>query len=361
MKKKKIAIALQGGGAHGAFTWGVMEKLLEKDLLDIRGFSGTSVGAVTSALIVHGLQKNGKQGAIDLLELFWKEISISSRFSIPPSTWFENIFFNGNLDITPWYQIFNNFINHFSPYQFNPLNINPLRDILDRLIDFDQLKRSPIKLFVAATKVKDGSMKIFCLPEISSDSLLASTCLPYLYQSADVNGDYYWDGGYTGNPPIYPLIYGTDSSDILLIQLNPIIRNQLPESVTEIQNRINEISFNVSLESEMRMLVRGYDLAGKVKDTFFHLLAVDRLFKDLNFSSKLNTSWEFLNRLREEGHKAAEIWLRDDLPRVGQASSPLTKKMFGSAEESWLEEMIHKPARHLKDQKNSSVLQNRTS
>jgi NTE family protein len=354
MKKKKISIALQGGGAHAAFTWGVMEKLLEEDLLDIRGFSGTSAGAVTSVLITHGLQKNGTRGACEMLELFWKEIAAGSALGLTPPNWLENHFFNGNLDFTPWYQSFNNLLNLFSPYQFNPLGINPLRNILGEMIDFDQLKQSHVKLFVAATKVKDGSLKIFCLPEINLDVLLASTCLPYLTQSAEVDGEFYWDGGYTGNPPIYPLIYGTDSKDIMLIQLNPIVRDQLPESVTEIQNRINEISFNASLEAEMRMLMRGYDLAGKVKDTFFHLITVDQLFKDLNFSSKLNTSWEFLNRLREEGHKAAELWLKTDFPLVGNANSPLLNKM-GAAEEHWLEQMVHNPAKHLKENAKNSV------
>jgi NTE family protein len=348
MKKEKIAFALQGGGAHGAFTWGVMEKLLEENVLDIRGFSGTSVGAVTSALIVHGLQRNGARGAIDLLESFWTEVSQRSRFFMPPSTWLDNTFSNGNLDATPWYQSFSYVINHFSPYQFNPLDINPMRDILEKLIDFDQLKESKVKLFVAATKVKNGSSKVFCLSEMSLNALLSSTCLPYLTQAIDVDGEFYWDGGYTGNPPIYPLIYGTDSKDIMLIQLNPIIRTQIPKSVSEIQNRINEISFNASLEAEMRMLVRGYDVGGIVKDNFFQLISVDHLFKELNFSSKLNTSWDFLSRLRSLGHEAAERWLKDELQLVGNSTSPLINRMFGQVHTDWMEEMVHKPSRHLK-------------
>ncbi len=349
MKREKIAFALQGGGAHGAYTWGILEKLLEEDLLDIRGFSGTSVGAVTSALIVHGLQKNGNRGAIDLLETFWQEVSASSAFATPAATWFGNNFFYGNLDYTPWYQSFNYMINHFSPYQFNPLGINPLKIILEKMIDFEELQESKIKLFVAATKVKNGALKVFCLPEINLNALLASTCLPYLTQSIEVDGEYYWDGGYTGNPPIYPLIYGTDSKDIMLIQLNPILRTELPESVTEIANRINEISFNASLESEMRMLVKGFDIAGKTKDHFFQLIAVDNPFKVLNYSSKLNTSWEFLSKLRTQGREAAELWLKKEFSFVGKSSSPLIKKMFSSMEEGWLHEMIHKPATHLKE------------
>ena len=347
MKKRKISFALQGGGSHGAFTWGVMEKLLEEDVLDIRGFCGTSAGAINSAIIVHGLQKNGNKGALDLLEKFWTEISKISTFITP--SWIDNNLFNGNMDFSPTYQAFNYFKEYLSPYQFNPLNINPLQDVLLKLIDFEKLKESNIKLFVSATNVKKGSCKVFCTTDISLNALLASASLPYLYQAVEVDGEYYWDGGYTGNPPIYPLIYGTDSKDILLVQLNPIWSKKIPKNMSNITDRVNEITFNESLKAEMRMITRGYGIEGQIKDTYFHLISSDSFIDDLDFSSKINTSWEFLNRLREQGRTAAEKWIKEDLQFVGKKSSESINKMFGYIDEDWLHEMVHKPSKHLRE------------
>jgi NTE family protein len=348
MKKEKIALALQGGGSHGAFTWGVMEKLLEEEVLDIRGFCGTSVGAINSAMIVHGFQKNGHQGAIELLGKFWKEISQVSAFVMPQGNWIDNNLFNGNLDFSFAYQTFNYLGNYFSPYQFNPLNINPLKSILLKLIDFEELKKSDIKLFVAATNVKKGCCKVFSLSEISVNALLASACLPYLSQAIEIDGEFYWDGGYSGNPPIYPLIYGTDSKDILLIQINPIWSKNLPKEVSEIADRMNEISFNASLKAEMRMITMGYELEGALKNVYFQLIQSDGVLDDLNFSSKINTSWEFLNRLRKLGRQSAEKWITNEMKFVGKKSSDLIKEMFGYVEEDWFYEMVKKPAQHLK-------------
>lgn len=349
MKKEKISLALQGGGAHGAYTWGAMEKLLEEDVLDMRGFCGTSVGAVNSALIVHGIQRNGSRGAIELLEKFWRRVSLTSTFMLPQSSWSDNHIFNGNMDYSPYYQVFDFITNHLSPYQFNPFNINPLKNILEELIDFEELRQSKIKLFIAATKVQTGSCKVFYLPEINVDSILASACLPSLYQTVEINGEYYWDGGYTGNPPIYPLIYGTDTKDILLLQINPLKEKKIPYDVSGISDRINEISFNVSLMSEMRMIMRGYDIAGEVKDVRFHMIPSDEALADLHFSSKVNTSWEFLNRLRYLGRRSAEEWIRNDLKYIGNKTCPLLQEIFGYEEENWLREMVKKPATHLQE------------
>ncbi|HXC06635.1 MAG TPA: patatin-like phospholipase family protein, partial [Bacteroidia bacterium] len=341
MKKKKIALALQGGGAHGAFTWGILEKLLEENALNIRGLCGTSVGAITAALAVYGIQKNGPKGALDLLQKFWKELSIATVFSMPQPTWMDNQLFHGNLDYSPQYRFFNGFTNYLAPSQFNPLNINPLRDIVGRLIDFEELKQSRIKLFVSATRVRDGSCKVFSLPDVSLDAVMASACLPSLSKAAEVKGEFYWDGGYTGNPPIYPLIHGTDAKDILLVQINPIKTDRIPQSVSEITDRVNEISFNANLMAEMRMINKGYDMNGKLNDTRFHIIPADKWLHDLNFSSTLNISWEFLNRLRMRGREAASEWLEHDLDRVGKESSPLLTEFFGETESSWEHEMIH--------------------
>ncbi|MGZ3863578.1 MAG: patatin-like phospholipase family protein [Bacteroidia bacterium] len=349
MKKEKISLALQGGGAHGAYTWGVVEKLLEEDVLDIRGFCGTSVGAVNSTLIVHGMQRNGSKGAIDLLEKFWRQVSLTSTFMLPQSSWIDNHIFNGNMDFSPYYQAFDFITNHFSPYQFNPCNINPLKNILEELVDFGELRQSKIKLFIAATKVQSGTSKVFHLPEINVNAVLASACLPYLYQTVEVNGEYYWDGGYTGNPPIYPLIYGTDTKDILLLQINPLKEKKIPRDVSGISDRINEISFNVTLMAEMRMIMRGYDIAGEVKDVRFHMVPSDDALADLHFSSKVNTSWGFLNHLRQLGRNSATEWIKNDLKYVGKKTCPLLQEIFGFEEENWLHEMVNKPALHLEE------------
>ncbi|HKC69352.1 MAG TPA: patatin-like phospholipase family protein, partial [Bacteroidia bacterium] len=221
-------------------------------------------------------------------------------------------------------------------------------NILERLIDFEELRTSKIKLFVTATKVNTGSSKVFHLPEITLDAVLASTCLPYLYQSIEINGEHYWDGGYTGNPPIYPLIYGTDAKDVLLVQINPLREKTIPKQVSEIKDRVNEISFNISLMAEMRMITQGYGIEGEVKDVYFQIIPADEILADLNFSSKMNTSWEFLNNLRQLGRQVATDWLKNDLQFVGKKSSPVIKDIFGYVEETWLHEMVKKPAQHLK-------------
>jgi NTE family protein len=348
MKKKKIALALQGGGAHGAFTWGILEKLLEENVLDIRGFCGTSVGAITAALTVYGIQKKGTQGAIDLLGKFWKELSVSTYFTMPHASWIDNHVFHGNLDYSPQYRFLSSLTNYMSPYQFNPLDVNPLRDIIGKLVDFEEIKHSRIKLFVSATKVKDGSCKVFSLEDMSLNAVLASSCLPTLSKAIEVDGHFYWDGGYTGNPPIYPLIHGTDAKDILLVQINPIRTDEIPMEVSEITDRVNEISFNATLMAEMHMINKGFDMNGKENDTRFQLIPADGWLKDLNFSSTMNISMEFLNRLRMRGREAAAEWIENDLSMVGVESSPLITEFFGQRESKWEDEMIHKPARHLK-------------
>src|ERR1019366_1045715 len=252
MHKKKIALALQGGGSHGAFTWGILERLLEEDMFNIRGMCGTSAGAMNAAIAIYGLHVNGNQGAIDLLEKFWKRIANGSAYSPVQPSWFEGNLYPGGLDYSPGYQMFNYITSVFSPYDLNPLDINPIKDILLDLIDFDELKKSEVGLFVSATNVKTCKPKVFNLAEMSADALLASACLPLVFKAVEINGEFYWDGGYMGNPPIYPLIDGTDSSDILILKVNSVVIKEVPKTIKEINDRINEISFNNSLMAEMR-------------------------------------------------------------------------------------------------------------
>jgi len=343
MGSKKIALALQGGGAHGAYTWGVLERLLEEDILDIRGICGTSAGAVNAALTVYGLHKDGHEGAIDLLERFWRGVSASSSsFILPQQQLIDNYVFKGNMDYSPYYQLFNFITNHFSPSQFNPFSINPIIETLGKLIDFEELNRSEVKLFAGATNVRTGSPKVFSTPHMTLDSVMASACLPYLFKTVKLDDEYYWDGGYSGNPPLYPLIYGTDADDIMLIQIIPMYREQIPGNVTEIYSRLNEIGFNTALKAEMRMIMNGYDVGGELRKVFFQLITSDHVFKELDFSSTLNTSWDFLNKLRKEGRADADYWLKNEVASLGRKTSPILTAAIDKSEKDWCYEMAGK-------------------
>ncbi|MEQ1732884.1 MAG: patatin-like phospholipase family protein [Bacteroidia bacterium] len=333
--RKKIAIALQGGGSHGAFTWGILEKLLEEDVLDVRGMCGTSAGAMNAAITVYGMHKNGNKGAIDLLEQFWKRVSDASKYSIMQPSWLDNALYPGGMDFSPGYQFFNMFTNILSPYQFNPSDVNPLRDILLDLIDFSESNRSHTKLFVCATNVKTCKPKVFKSPDITVDSLMASACLPYLFKAVEIDGEAYWDGGYMGNPPIWPLIDGTDTNDILLLKVNPIEIENVPKTVRDIQDRINDISFNSSLINEMRMIYfkdkildMGHNLKGKLRKINFHEIAADNVLHNYTMSSKSNTTWDFLNVLRMKGRECATQWLAEDFENVNLKSSLKIKNMY---------------------------------
>lgn len=335
MERKKISLALQGGGSHGAFTWGILERLIEEDVLDIRGLCGTSAGAMNAAIAVYGFQKNGNKGAIDLLSAYWKKISKSSQYSPLQPTWLDSSLYPGELDFSPGYQMFNFMTNIFSPYQFNPLDFNPLREILLDLIDFEHLKNSPVKLFVCATNVLKCKPKVFDLGSMSVDAILASSCLPFLFKAVEINKEFFWDGGYMGNPPIYPLIDGTDTSDILLLKVNPIEIKEVPKTVKEIQDRINDISFNNSLMAEMRMVYfkdkifnMGVDIRGRLRKIHFHAITADKALESYSLSSKFNTSWDFLNTLRKKGRECAEEWLKESFDKVGNESSINLKKVY---------------------------------
>lgn len=335
MEKKKIGLALQGGGSHGAFTWGILERLLEADIFEIRGFSGTSAGAMNSLMATYGLMKGGNQGAIEMLEKFWWNVSKAARMSPMQPSWLDSMFYPGDLDNSPGYHMFNMMSNMFSPYDFNPLDVNPLKDILNDLVEFDALKESHVKLFVCATNVKKCKPRIFKLDEISADAMLASACLPYFYKAVEIDGEFYWDGGYMGNPPIYPLIDGTDAGDILMLKVNPIEINNVPKTVREIQDRINDISFNNSLMAEMRMvhfkdkiLNMGYDIKGVLRKIHFHAISADKPLADLSLSSKFNASWAFLNKLRKRGRESAEQWILEKHQFVGKESSINIRKVY---------------------------------
>ena len=334
--KKKINLALQGGGAHGAYTWGVLDRLLEEDDVIIEGISGTSAGAMNAAMLVNGYMQDGIPGAKKMLETFWKRISEAAAFSPLHKNPMERLLTGWNLDFSPSYHFFDVLSRVFSPYELNPLNLNPMHDIVHELIDPAAIQAcSTIKLFIAATHVASGQARVFHCEEITPDVLMASAAIPFLFQAVEVDGEYYWDGGYMGNPVIWPLIYNCDSQDVALVQINPIHNQQLPKSANEIINRLNEISFNSSLIAEMRaidfvsrLLHSGQLDPGRYKDMRMHLIYPAEGMGHLDASSKMNADWDFFQYLKNIGRQTAEEWLKTAWKHVGEQSTIDIREKF---------------------------------
>jgi NTE family protein len=247
-----IDLALQGGGSHGAFTWGVLDRLLEENRLRIAGISGTSAGAMNAAVLADGWTEAGADGARAALDKFWQRVSRAAAMSPLQRSAVDRLMGRWTLDTSPAYLVMDLMTRVFSPYDLNLMGFNPLRDILAQSIDFGRLATSPIKLFVTATKVRTGRGRIFRNGEITPEVLLASACLPTMYQAIEIDGEAYWDGGYVGNPTITPLVRESDAHDTILVQINPSERPETPRTAMEILNRLNEISFNSSLAKELR-------------------------------------------------------------------------------------------------------------
>jgi NTE family protein len=326
---KKVGIALQGGGAHGAFTWGVLDKLLEEDCIVADAMCGTSAGAVNAVACAYGLHVGGPAKAKEILDQLWRNVAKAGSFFQPSS--FDKLFGNGDIHNSPGYVMFNNMTQYMSPYNFNPLNYNPLRDILTDLIDFKELQMyHKKKLFICATNVKTNRAKIFSNKEITVDAVLASACLPFLFQAVQIDGEYYWDGGYMGNPPIFPLITNTNLRDIVLIKINSVNISSVPTSARDIADRVNEISFNSSLINEMKLIHYRNELLrnGILKtddkanrEIFVHTISGYEALSQLSYSSKMNTSWDFLLSLKERGRQTAEKWLEGDYSQIGIKST----------------------------------------
>ena len=270
VKQKNLNLALQGGGSHGAFTWGVLDRLLEDGRIRIDGICGTSAGAMNAIVCAYGNMQGGPEKARELLHDFWQKISSAgARYSPLRSSPFDAMFNDAVRHAS--YAMFDTMTRAFSPYQLNPLNFNPLREVLEDVVRFKELKGcKDMRVFVCATNVRTGKPKVFHNHEVTADAVLASACLPTLFQAVEIDGEYYWDGGYVGNPPIYPLIYETDALDVLVVHINPFDVPKLPRSAGDIMDRINEISFNSSLVSEMRAIafVQKLITDGWIKDEF---------------------------------------------------------------------------------------------
>ena len=327
-----IDLALQGGGSHGAFTWGALDRLLEDESLSFDGVSGTSAGALNAAVLATGMAQAGRPGARTALAAFWHDVSeqqspYGSCFGAWPSAPAGNLG-SFNLDWNPFYAWSTQFLRAFSPYQFNPLGSNPLRDVVARHVKPDALRSGPLSLFITATSVRTGQPRVFDHKDLTIDALLASACLPQLFRAVQIDGEPYWDGGYSGNPAIWPLIYNTGALDVLLVKINPLVRPDLPDTPEEIADRVNEITFNAGLIGEMRaidfvqrLVEQGRVDPGAYKNLRLHMVADEEGLAPLHPSSKLNTDRRFLDALFELGRAAAERWLKAHRDDIGKKST----------------------------------------
>ena len=333
--KKKINLALQGGGSHGAFGWGFMDKFLEDGRVEIEGISGTSAGSMNAVVYAYGKLK-GNDGERQALHDFWKAISdAGQRFAPPKMPW--DI---GEKKENPIQDVMKSMMSILSPYQMNPMNYNPLREVLEQQVDFEALERSQgtTKLFICATNVRTGKVKIFHTPDVTADTVLASACLPQVFQAVEINGEHYWDGGYMGNPVLYPLFYFTESRDVVILHINPIERPGVPTTSADISNRLNEITFNSSLIKELRSVYFVQKLLddGWIKDEFrekmkyvlIHSVRADLAMSDLSAASKMNSEWKFLTMLRDRGRALAAEWLTHNFEHLGVRSTVDLKKEF---------------------------------
>lgn len=336
---KKVSIALQGGGSHGSFAWGVLDRLLEDGRFDIQGISGTSAGGMNAAATVQGLIQGGNERARSLLKDFWSETSrLASKISPFQQSPYDKMSKNYNLNHSPGYMMATHFQNYLSPYDTNPLNLNPFKNFITDFFDFKAVRESSDKkIFLGATHVLNGKIKVFTNKDFTPEALMASACLPFLFQAVKVDGEYYWDGGYIANPAIFPLIYECDSKDIIVVQLRNSNCTDVPKTKDEIDNRLKEITYNGCLVHEMRAIYFITKLIdeGKIKDPSIkrmniHLIKNDSSFKGLNLSSALNSDWDFLTYLYEEGRKTAEEWIKKNYEEIGTDQHTLNEEIFDS-------------------------------
>ncbi len=325
---KTINLALQGGGAHGAFAWGVLDRLLEDERVDFEGLTATSAGAMNAAVVAHGLMSGGRVGGREALASFWRRIADLAAFAPTQVNPFGLLFGDWGAP-TPGHLAFEVMTRLVSPYQFNPLNLNPLLSLLREQVDFAGLQSyCPIRLFVSATNVRSGKIRVFGSTEISAEAVMASACLPMLFQAVEIEGEAYWDGGYTGNPAIYPLIYNCQSRDVAIVHINPLYRPEVPTEAFDILNRVNEVSFNSSLMREMRAIAFVTDMIDKgqvvhrpMKRMLIHAIEAEATMRDLSVHSKLTPSRQFLEWLRDIGRETAERWLETTYDKLGVETS----------------------------------------
>ncbi|MEM6489245.1 MAG: patatin-like phospholipase family protein [Pseudomonadota bacterium] len=332
-----IDIALQGGGAHGAYTWGVLDRLLEEPAIEIVGVSGTSAGGMNAIALVQGLAEGaiagdpalGRERARALLTAFWERVADAAAFSPVQRSVMARAMGIWSLEYSPIYRFFDGLTQAFSPYELNPLNINPLRRILDDTFDFALVNAPEApRLFLSATNVRTGQLKLFRQPAISADTALASACLPNVYQAVEIDNKAYWDGGFMGNPPLYPLVNESPARDAVIVQINPFERADVPRTANDINDRLNEITFNASLIFELRslgflyQLIKAEDLDNDAfQNGRLHRIAAEDVMRELDVSSKMNAEMRFLRYLFGVGRDSAANWLATDGQHLGKRST----------------------------------------
>ncbi len=334
--RKPINLALQGGGAHGAFTWGVLDRLLEDDRLEIEAISGTSAGAINAVVVADGIMRDGAEGARAGLAQFWKAVSDAAHLSPLRRSPIDVFMGNWSLDTSPAYLFFDLFSRIASPYEANPLNINPLKELIESAVDFDLVRSCErMKIFVSATNVETGRVMVFDRHRLTADMVMASACLPLIFQAVEIDGVPYWDGGFMGNPVLFPFFNACVSNDVVIVQINPITRPGVPKTARDILNRMNEISFNSSLLREFRaidfvdrLLEEGKLDPDRYNHILVHRIEAEDEIKPLGASSKLNAEWDFLQHLFGVGRAAAEDWLEENYDDLGQRPTVDIRAMF---------------------------------
>ena len=322
--EKSINLALQGGGSHGAFTWGVLDRMFQEDRLWIEGISGTSAGAMNAVVATQGMHDNGATGAREELEKFWRAVSVAGQGSPIKRTPLDVLFGTWSLDNSPGYVMADAVSRMASPYDLNPLGINPLRDLVERFIDFDKVNGcADMGLYISATNVETGRARVFHREEVTLDVVMASACLPNMFKAVEIDGVPYWDGGYMGNPVLFPFINHSPSSDIVIIQINPLLRPGTPRNARDIQNRVNEITFNASLLRDLRtidlihrLIENGALTNNEYRTMNMHLIDGCEDMLALDASSKLNSEWAFLLHLRDLGREHADRWLGTNFDKI---------------------------------------------
>ncbi len=343
-KPKKINLALQGGGAHGAFTWGVLDRLLADARIDIEGISGTSAGAVNAVMLADGLARGGPEAARQRLADFWRAASLDGNLPDLQRSVIDRLFSFTPYEGSPVQAWFKVVAHYMSPYDLNPLNINPLRDLIERFVDFEAVRACrDISLFISATNVHTGRLRVFPHDKVTADVVMASACLPFLFRAVEIDGVPYWDGGYMANPAIFPFFGATQTEDVLVVQINPVERIATPSTHTEIMNRINEITFNSSLLAEFRAIdfvTRMIDQGrlphgtapGEYRRINVHRIALDSTFHKLTAQSKLSSDFDFFQMLQQGGRQAAETFLSAHFDDIGVRS---TVDLSAEAKAEW--------------------------
>lgn len=333
--QKSINLALQGGGSHGAYTWGVLDRFLEDGRIFIEAISGTSAGAMNAVVMSDGLVAGKEEGAREALHQFWWDVSQASAWSPMKRGPLDVFMGNWTLDNSPSFLFFDMLNRIASPYDMNPMDINPLRDIVERRVDIERVRRcDQVRIYISATNVETGKVKVFKRDELTYDMIMASACLPFMFKAVEIDGIPYWDGGYMGNPVLFPF-YHSVSDDVVIVQINPLKRAGTPKKAREILDRVNEITFNSSLLKELRAIefVRRLIDEGKLdrgdyKRLLMHVIEAEADIKPLGASSKLNAEWDFLCHLFNIGRAAADRWLAAEFDHIGERATVNLRAMF---------------------------------